>query len=65
MIIVTKKLDATAIHIPVVPRLVFDRNHANGTLTSHSDSNVKIMVIIVCPAPLMTPFEINMMAKKM
>jgi hypothetical protein len=60
----TAKLKDTAIHIPFSPRRVLDRSHEAGTLMSHCDSKEKIIVIIVWPAPLMTPFDMNMTAKK-
>ena len=44
---VAKKLNAMAIHIPVIPRLVFDSHHETGTLTNHNESNEKAMVIMV------------------
>ena len=40
-------------------------SHAAGTRTSQSDRRVKTIVTMVWPAPFMTPFDINMIAKNM
>ena len=60
---VTTKLSATAIHIPDSPRPVLDSSHEPGTLTSHCESSVNIIVIIVWPAPFITPLDMNIMPK--
>ena len=61
---VTRKLRETAIHIPAMPRVVFERIHERGTLTSQSDRREKTMVIIVWPAPFITPLDMNIIPKK-
>ena len=64
MIIVAMKLSDMPTHIPVIPRKVFDSNQDSGTLITHNDKKVKTIVIIVWPAPLITPLATNMIEKK-
>ena len=60
-----KALSSIAAHMPLIPRDVRLSSHAAGTRMSQSDKREMAIVVIVRPDPFMTPFAINMIAKKM